>query len=156
MFAAKNICDPEAYTYPVNISRTQKRFNIKTLVQLIYKTFTLTFVEHYPLFIQSAIAEYLLHDIPISSPYPLCYSTLREKAELEQMIVDGVSKLKASITALHRRLCADANLSERTRTTLTLNGAADERKNIDILINKIIQIEESADLLEEKNRELGM
>ncbi|XP_034318370.2 polyamine-modulated factor 1-binding protein 1 isoform X3 [Magallana gigas] len=83
-------------------------------------------------------------------------TTLREKAELEQMIVDGVSKLKASITALHRRLCADANLSERTRTTLTLNGAADERKNIDILINKIIQIEESADLLEEKNRELGM
>eukprot|EP00105_Crassostrea_gigas_P038970 XP_019923118.1 PREDICTED: CAP-Gly domain-containing linker protein 1 isoform X2 [Crassostrea gigas] len=83
-------------------------------------------------------------------------TTLREKAELEQMIVDGVSKLKASITALHRRLCADANLSERTRTTLTLNGATDERKNIDILINKIIQIEESADLLEEKNRELGM
>lgn len=92
----------------------------------------------------------------MSSPYLLCYSTLREKAELEQMIVDGVSKLKASITALHRRLCADANLSERTRTTLTLNGATDERKNIDILINKIIQIEESADLLEEKNRELGM
>lgn len=83
-------------------------------------------------------------------------TTLREKAELEQMIVDGVSKLKASITALHRRLCADANLSERTRTTLTLNGATDERKNIDILINKIIQIEESADLLGEKNRELGM
>lgn len=72
------------------------------------------------------------------------------------MIVDGVSKLKTSITALHRRLCADANPSERTRTTLTLNGATDERKSIDILINKIIQIEESADLLEEKNRELGM
>lgn len=37
-----------------------------------------------------------------------------------------------------------------------LNGVIDERKNIDIFINKIIQIEESVDLLEEKNRELGM
>lgn len=37
-----------------------------------------------------------------------------------------------------------------------LNGVVDERKNIDIFINKIIQIEESVDLLEEKNRELGM
>ena len=82
--------------------------------------------------------------------------TLREKAELEQMIVDGVSKLKTSITSLHRRLCTDKPQSERTRSTLTLNGVADERKNIDILINKIIQIEESADLLDEKNRRLGL
>lgn len=83
-------------------------------------------------------------------------TTLREKAELEQMILDGVSKLKISITSLHSRLCTEANLSERTRTTLTLNGATDEKKSIDILIDKIFQIEESAELLEDKNRELGM
>ncbi|XP_062568801.1 uncharacterized protein LOC134230957 isoform X1 [Saccostrea cucullata] len=81
-------------------------------------------------------------------------TTLREKAELEQMIVDGVSKLKTSITSLHRRICGEK--PERTTTTLTLDGVTDEKKSIDILLHKITQIEESAKLLEEKNSKLGI
>ncbi|XP_048774479.1 centrosome-associated protein CEP250-like isoform X2 [Ostrea edulis] len=82
-------------------------------------------------------------------------TTLREKAELEQMIVDGVSKLKTSIASLHTRLVGEKHQSERTKTTLTLDGVPDEKRNIDILISKIHQIEDSADLLEEKNSKLG-
>lgn len=80
---------------------------------------------------------------------------MREKAELEQMIVDGVSKLKTSIASLHTRLVGEKHQSERTKTTLTLDGVPDEKRNIDILISKIHQIEDSADLLEEKNSKLG-
>ncbi|KAK3100137.1 hypothetical protein FSP39_015229 [Pinctada imbricata] len=79
--------------------------------------------------------------------------TLREKEDLEHMIMDGVSKLKLSISALHKRIVGDKD--EKTKTTLTLYGEDYEKRSIDDLIRKIAQIEIEAELLEEKNGSLG-
>ena len=83
------------------------------------------------------------------------FRTLREKEDLEQMIMDGVSKLKISITALHKRVVGE-RLSEKTKTSMTLlSVVGDEKRSIDDLIKKVAQIEIEAQLLEEKNNNLG-
>ena len=91
------------------------------------------------------------------------FSTLKEKDVLEQMIMDGVSRLKTAIISLHQKLCIGETESREMGTILETEedeeGASGSNEmprdiSVDELMGNIASIEDEAKLLQERNDSL--
>lgn len=91
------------------------------------------------------------------------FSTLKEKNVLEQMIMDGVSRLKTAIISLHQKLCIGETESREMGTILETEedeeGASGSNEmprdiSVDELMGNIASIEDEAKLLQERNDSL--
>lgn len=89
--------------------------------------------------------------------------TLKEKDVLEQMIMDGVSRLKTAIISLHQKLCVGDRESREMGTILEKeedeDGASGSNEtsrdiSVDELMGNIGSIEDEANLLQERNDSL--
>lgn len=90
-------------------------------------------------------------------------NTLKEKDVLEQMIMDGVSRLKTAIISLHQKLCIGDTESREMGTILEKEeddeGAFGSNEtpgdiSVDELMGNIASIEDEAKLLQERNDSL--
>lgn len=91
------------------------------------------------------------------------FSTLKEKDVLEQMIMDGVSRLKTAIISLHQKLCIGEKESREMGTILEkeedeegASGSSEMPRDISVdeLMGNIASIEDEANLLQERNDSL--
>ena len=91
------------------------------------------------------------------------FSTLKEKDVLEQMIMDGVSRLKTAIISLHQKLCIGEKQSREMGTIIEAEeaeeGASGSNEtprdiSVDELMGNIASIEDEAKLLQERNDSL--
>ena len=90
-------------------------------------------------------------------------NTLKEKDVLEQMIMDGVSRLKTAIISLHQKLCIGEKQSREMGTIIETEeaeeGASGSNEtprdiSVDELMGNIASIEDEAKLLQERNDSL--
>lgn len=77
---------------------------------------------------------------------------------LEQMIMDGVTRLKEAIISLHHKLCVDDD-EPREMTTILEKDENDDTISettisVDELMSNIASIEEEANNLQERNDKL--
>ncbi|XP_071125184.1 CAP-Gly domain-containing linker protein 1-like isoform X2 [Mytilus edulis] len=89
--------------------------------------------------------------------------TLKEKDVLEQMIMDGVTRLKTAIISLHKKLCGGEG-DDREMTTITEKDedSGDESSgspgamSVDELMKNISSIEDEAQTLQDRNDRLQL
>ena len=88
---------------------------------------------------------------------------MKEKDALEQMIMDGVARLKAAIISLHQKLCLSEGVSIREMTVIIekdeeteeqTGNVTDRSISVDELMKNISSIEEEARTLQERNDRL--
>ncbi|CAC5362122.1 unnamed protein product [Mytilus coruscus] len=88
--------------------------------------------------------------------------TLKEKDVLEQMIMDGVTRLKTAIISLHKKLCGGDD-DDREMTTITEKdeesgdeaaGSPERAMSVDELMKNISSIEDEAQTLQDRNDRL--
>lgn len=88
---------------------------------------------------------------------------MKEKDVLEQMIMDGVTRLKTAIISLHKKLCGGEG-DDREMTTITEKDeeSGDEASgspgamSVDELMKNISSIEDEAQTLQDRNDRLQL